>query len=154
MTSSPAMKRAAVGVLALGAYLEVVEWANLYPWNDIRSGNGQATLDYAIAAIILVLFVVLWRGGRIAGVVATALMGLWGWLQIQTWWLPYFTGASPGWKKVYARWFSGTTQILPVWADHLPPDANHFALNLLLLLAFVLCAIATVGEFRRRGRTA
>ncbi len=31
------------GILFL--YYQVIEWVNLFPWNDIRRGNGQASLD-------------------------------------------------------------------------------------------------------------
>ncbi len=61
MQSKPGLiqcRRAAMAVLALGAYLEAMEWISLYPWNNIRGGNGQETLDYIIAGLCLCW----WRG--------------------------------------------------------------------------------------------
>ena len=150
--SSPWHRRAAVAVLVAGLYMEAVEWIDLYPWNDIRHGNGQATLDYAIAAVVLAQFLWLLRGDRAGALVAVALMGLWSWLQIATWWLPYFAGVSPGWAKVYAKWFAGTTQILPTWPNHLPPDANHLTLDLLIFSAFLSSLAALIASFAARRR--
>lgn len=142
-------RRAAIAVALLGIYLEAVEWIDLYSWNDIRHGNGQDATDYIIAAVIAVLAIWLWIGGRIPALLSTALIGFWGYLQITTWWIPYFAGASPGWKKVYAKWFAGCTQILPATPDHLPPDANHLVLHILIAVAFVLSVSAAIASFRR-----
>ncbi|MDE1986862.1 MAG: hypothetical protein KGJ53_00575 [Alphaproteobacteria bacterium] len=86
---------AAIGVLALGVYIEAMEWIDLYPWNNIRGGNGQEMLDYIIAGVVVALAAWLWRGGRIPALVSAALTGAWTWLQISTWWLPYIEGATP-----------------------------------------------------------
>jgi hypothetical protein len=150
-------RRAALALLALGVYLEAMEWIDLYPWNNIRGGNGQATLDFIIAGIVAAQVAWLWWGGRIPALLATVLVGLWGYLQVATWWVPYFEGASPGWKKVYAKWFAGSTQILPATADRLPPDANHLVLQVFVLIAFLLSAIAVFAAFsgvkRRQANT-
>lgn len=143
-------RRAAVALVALGVYLEAVEWIDLSPWNNIRGGNGQETLDCALAAIFAALAAWLWFGGRVPALLSTALMGLWGWLQIGTWWIPYVKGASPEWSRTYAKWFAGATQILPSTPGHLPPDANHLILHVLIAIAFVLSAIAAAASFRRR----
>ena len=143
----PQCRRAALAVLALGIYLEAMEWIDFYPWNNIRAGNGQATLDVVIAGVLSILIAWLWWGGRIPALLSAGLIGLWGYFQIVTWWIPYIEGASSGWKKVYAKWFAGSTQILPASPDHLPPDANHFVLQLFVLLAFLLSASAAVAAF-------
>lgn len=148
MPATHESRRAAIAVLALGLYLEAMEWIDLYPWNNIRGGNGQETLDYILAGIFAVLAILLWRGGRIAALIALAFVALWGWLQISTWWIPYFAGASADWKKTYAQWFAECTQLLPATPDRLPPDANHLVLQALVLIAFVACALAAVRAFR------
>ncbi|HWA03471.1 MAG TPA: hypothetical protein VG819_08080 [Rhizomicrobium sp.] len=144
-------RRAAIAMLVLGLYLEAMEWIDLYSWNNIRGGNGQESLDYILAGIFAVLVILLWRGGRIAALLALAFTALWGWLQISTWWIPYIQGASPGWKKTYAHWFAECVQILPATPDRLPPDANHVVLQVLVLIAFVASAIAAVSAFRDRS---
>jgi hypothetical protein len=40
---------------ALLAYYEAIEWINIFPWNDIRKGNGQARLDWIVTAVVIVL---------------------------------------------------------------------------------------------------
>ena len=57
---------------------------------------------------------------------------VWLGLQLWTWRPPYLFGASEHWSQVYARAFARSTPILPRWANHLPPDALHFVLQLLL----------------------
>ncbi|HTQ12955.1 MAG TPA: hypothetical protein VMH86_03695 [Rhizomicrobium sp.] len=154
MTALKACRRAAAALLALGIYLEAMEWIDLYPWNNIRGGNGQQTLDYAIAAVVAALAAWLWRGGRIPALLALAFAGFWGWLQVTTWWIPYIAGASPQWQRVYDKWFGGCIQILPAAPGHPPPDANHLVLDLLVAAAFVTAAQAAVAAFRdgaRRG---
>jgi len=44
----------------LFAYYQIIEWVNLFPWNDIRRGNGQATLDLIVAAVLGIFIVATW----------------------------------------------------------------------------------------------
>lgn len=148
--ATKACRRAALAVLTLGLYLEATEWIDLYPWNNIRSGNGQETLDYVVGAILLVLVILLWRSVRLAAPLSAVLIGYWGWLEFSTWWIPYFRGASAGWEKTYAKWFAGSVQFLPSSPGHLPPDANHLVLQLLLVIVVLLSAIAAVKSFLPR----
>lgn len=130
-----AYRRAAIAVLALGAYLQFVEWVDLFPWNDIRRGNGQETLDLALAGATVLLCGWLWTRSRLSAIVSSLALAGWAVLQIKTWWIPYFAGASESWKKIYAAWFDETVSILPRTADRLPPDANHIVLHVLILIA-------------------
>ena len=147
-----ANRRAAIAVAALGVYLQAVEWLDLFPWNDIRHGNGQATLDLAMAAATLGLVSTLWisRGPWPAWLAVAALV-VWGGLQALTWWPSYVFGASPGWRRVYARWFADTVQALPGDSAHLPPDANHLVLQLLILAALG-ASLAAAWPRRADGR--
>ncbi|MGH6871937.1 MAG: hypothetical protein ACREHE_10570 [Rhizomicrobium sp.] len=144
-------RRAAAALLALGIYLEAMEWIDLYPWNNIRGGNGQETLDYVIAGVVIALVAWLWRGGRIPALLALAFATFWSWLQLTTWWIPYIEGASPQWQRIYAKWFAGCTQILPATPGHLPPDANHVVLDVLVAIAFVTAVHAAIAAFRTRA---
>ena len=138
---------AAIGVATVGAYLQLVEWVDLFPWNDIRRGNGQETLDYILAGVTVFTCIWLWLGGRLAAIVASIALAVWAALQAFTWWIPYFTGASETWKRVYSLWFSQTVSVLPRSPDRLPPDANHLVLQFLILVALTLCLRAA---FRRK----
>jgi len=133
----------------LFAYYQLIEWVDLFPWNDIRRGNGQATLDLVVAGIMLVLILVTIRRVWWAMGIASALYGLWLYLQIQSWWLPYLQGASPGWKRVYGRFFGETVKFLPTVGDHLAPDACHIVLQLLIVSALVTTGLAVLSGLRR-----
>jgi len=43
--------------ILLLVYLEVVEWIDLFPWNNIRQGNDQAALHIALGAVMAILIV-------------------------------------------------------------------------------------------------
>ena len=112
--------------IALLAYLQVIEWVNLFPRNDIRRGNGQAGLDIAIGIVMIAAILATIYRLRIVMAIATTLYAIWLWLQIDGWWISYIRGASPAWKRTYARFFSQTVQVLPLDADHLPPRRLSF----------------------------
>ncbi len=134
----------------LGVYLQLVEWVDLGPWNTFVDGsNGQEQVDLLLGVLTIVLVVSLWRGGRVATLGAVAATGAWAALQIATWWVPYYQGAAPAWQRTYARWFADNVQVLPGDATHLPPDANHLVLHILIAVAFVLSLLAARAA---RGR--
>lgn len=151
MTAWPAHRLAAVAVLALGVYLQVVEWVDLRPWNDIRQGNGQEMLDLLMAAASGVLTGALWVSRVWAPLLTTMALSMWAWLQAMTWWAPYLQGAPPGWQDIYGRWFEDTVHVLPRDATHLPPDANHLTLHLLIVAAL---ALSVAAAWRGVGRNA
>lgn len=134
--------------IALLVYLEVIEWVNLFPWNDIRRGNGQAGLDIAIGLVMIAAILATTRRLRTVMAIATTLYAIWLWLQIDGWWISYIQGASPAWKRTYARFFSQTIQVLPINGDHLPPDACHLVLQLLIVVALATTGLATISLWR------
>jgi hypothetical protein len=134
---------------ALFGYYQIIEWVNLFPWNDIRRGNGQASLDLIVAAVLSILILVTWFRLRWLMVVAVGLYGLWAWLQIDSWWLPYFQGASPAWKRTYERFFAETIRFLPSDGMHLAPDACHITLQALIVAAFLATSVAALQLFLR-----
>jgi hypothetical protein len=139
---------AVLAQIALLLYLETVEWVDLYPWNDIRSGNGQAGLDLFLGAALAFGAVATWRRWRLPMVVALAGISIWTILRIMTWWIPYFRGASPAWQRVYTHNFAATTHLFAPQGIHLPPDANHLVLQVLLAAALVSLA----GALRRQTK--
>lgn len=137
----------------LFAYYQIIEWVNLFPWNDIRRGNGQASLDLIVAGVLGILIMSTWRRLRWVMAVGVGLYGLWAWLQIDSWWVPYFRGASPSWKRTHDRFFGETIKFLPSDGVHLPPDACHVMLQVLILAALITSALAVFQLFStpRRG---
>ena len=144
-----ANRHAAAAVLLLGSYLQLVEWVDFFPRNDVRRGNGQGSLDLILGAATIALAGSLWLGRRWAAVVATLSLSAWAWLQALSWWIPYFRGPSAGWRRTYERWFDETLQVLPRDANHLPPDANHLVLQFPIVLALAVAIVAVVRGFRR-----
>ncbi|WP_334165363.1 hypothetical protein [Phenylobacterium sp.] len=138
----PAHRLAAAAVLVLGIYLQVVAWVDLYPWNDVRRSDGQETLDVLAAAATGVLTGALWVSRVWAPLLSAMALSMWAWLQAMTWWAPYFAGAPPGWQAVYGLWFENTVHVLPRDARHLPPDANHLTLHLLIVAALAASLLA------------
>lgn len=147
------MRAAALSVMILGGYLQLVEWVDMFPWNNIRNGNGQEMLDIAMGITTLILATLLWRGWRAAALVSALAIAFWAWLQIQSWWIPYFQGATQGWERHYEHWFGETVSWLPRSDRHLPPDANHLVLHVLIVIALVACVRAAIAS-RVGGRLA
>jgi hypothetical protein len=129
-------------------YLQAIEWLNLSPWNDVRGGNGQEGLDIALGGFMLLALIATWRRWWPGMLVAALGYGVWLWLQLTTFWVPYVGGASPRWQAIHARHFSQTIQWLPRWDTHLPPDASHFVLQLILAVALFATAAATLQRAR------
>ncbi len=137
-----------VSQIGLLVYLELIEWVNLFPWNDVRGGNGQGKLDIAIGIVMLAAIWATARRVRFVMALATMLYSFWLWLQIDSWWISYVRGASPEWQRVYERYFSKTVHILPAAGNRLPPDACHLVLQILIVLALVTTAAATFSLWR------
>lgn len=135
---------------ALLIYLQVIEWVDLYPWNDIRGGNSQEALDIALGVFMLLALAATWRRWWPGLLVAVLVYLAWMYLQITTFWVPYVVGAAPRWQQIHAANFSETVQWFPRWDNHLPPDASHFVLQLVLLVALVMTAIALRQGYRER----
>jgi hypothetical protein len=73
---------------------------------------------------------------------------VWLGLQIKSWWVPYLFGAAPEWQLTYERTFSQSYKFLPTYGSHLPPDAMHAVLQLLLVAATLTGLIAAAKGFR------
>jgi hypothetical protein len=128
--------------LVLLAYLQFIEWVDVFPWNDIRRGNGQEMLDIGIGIAMLGFIFATWRRWRAGIILSVLFYGAWLGLQIQTFWIPYVFGASERWARIHARNFAETVQWLPSEGNHLPPDASHFVLQLLLVVTLIVMLLA------------
>jgi hypothetical protein len=125
--------------LVAAGYLQLVEWVDLFPWNDLSKGNGQEKLDIAILAaqvLIATWFVRQRLSLMMAGWMAYA---VWLYLQIDSWWRPYLSGnrvVGPNW------YFAKTYKFLPQIDARPTPDADHIVLQLLLVVVLITGGVA------------
>jgi hypothetical protein len=147
---SRALRRAIAWQMVLATYMQAVSWIPLGRWNyqpccptglvQLQRGalDGADIVGYAAFLLPLVSF---WLGARRAWlsprVIALTAYAVWLGLQLFTWWPPYLLGASERWQAVYARAFAESTHVLPRWGTHLPPDAMHLVLQILLVAVVV-----------------
>src|SRR5258707_9516892 len=89
------LKWALISQAALAVYLQVVEWIPLGRWNNITNGNGQELLDIMIAVLQMVILLFYWKRWRWSMLCGIVLYGFWFYLEVCSWWIPYFRGASP-----------------------------------------------------------
>ncbi len=135
----------------LGFYLQIVEWVNLFPWNDLSHGNGQAGFDIALGFVQLLIILASAKHVRWLMSTGIGFYLIWLGLQIDGWWVPYLWGATQGQKKGYLYWFGRTYKFLPAIDGHPVPDANHVVLQILVLAALIATA-AAYFELRRESK--
>jgi hypothetical protein len=145
--------------IGLAAYMQLISWFPLGRWNyqpccppgleALRRGI-LTPADVLGAAAFLLPVTLFWLGTRSewrwAMWLAVLATTVWLGLQLVTWWPPYLFGASDRWSQVYARAFAESTPILPRWGNHLPPDAAHFSLQVLLVGTVVTGALALLQQ--------
>lgn len=142
----------AQAILAL--YFQVIQWLPLGNWNyqpgftpfGVEVIHGRATLqDVFLMTAFFAPFVVFLfaysKGLRWLMWIGTFGYAIWLALQIKTWWVAYAFGASDSWVRVYQRVFSHSTQLLPSFGRHLPPDGMHLVLQVLLTSVVVLAVV-------------
>jgi hypothetical protein len=150
--------------IGLAAYMQLISWVPLGRWNyqpccptglELLRRGDLSLGDVAGTAAFLLPVLLFWLGARweSRGAMWLALLAtaVWLGLQLWTWWPPYLFGASDRWSEVYARAFAQATPILPRWGRHLPPDAMHFVLQL-LLAGCVASGIMAITRQSRRTR--
>jgi hypothetical protein len=125
--------------LACAAYLQLVEWVDLFPWNDLSKGNMQEKLDFVILAAQILIAFCFARGWVWLMGLGWAAYATWLYLQVDTWWRPYLFGG----RTVGPNWyFAKTYKFLPQIDARPTPDANHTVLQLLLVVVLVAGAVA------------
>lgn len=156
--------------IALAVYMQLISWIPLGRWNYqpccaaglqlLRQGKLSWSDGVGTSAFVLPLMS-FWAGMRWQRrwMMWFSLLAITIWLGLQlwTWWPPYVFGASPRWADVYARAFAGSTRILPRRGSHLPPDAMHVVLQILLAGAAATGMTPLLRQRKRRepssGRT-
>jgi hypothetical protein len=141
--------------LALAFYFQLIQWVPLGAWN-FQPGSVPLVLqaihgDLDVSSFLIVgafmipaiLFFLGYRK-RWSLLIWISLISnlVWLVLQIQTWWIGYIFGASESWASTYERVFSHSTKLLPSFGRHLAPDAMHFVLQILLLVALITTSVA------------
>lgn len=132
--------------IALALYMQVISWIPLGRWNyqpccptgfELLRRGDLAASDAAGAAAFVLPAAFFWvgarRGWRWAMGLSLLATAIWLVLQLVSWWPPYLFGASERWSVTYERAFAQATQVLPRWGRHLPPDAAHLVLQILLI---------------------
>ena len=74
---------------------------------------------------------------------------VWMALQIKSWWVPYALGATDSQVERYQKVFGHTTQLLPSFGRHLPPDGMHLVLQILLAVVLVSALIGLLKAPRQ-----
>jgi hypothetical protein len=82
------------------------------------------------------------------------LYGFWLYVQIGSWWVPYFRGVSPQFMRFYEHWFGNTYKFLPPIDGHPVPDAEHTVIAALLVTVLTFSAIAICKSFRSYSKEA
>lgn len=122
--------------LLLFAYQLVLDWVNLFPWNDLAAKSARTralefVLNYSPLLLIAYAF---WRPSRVSELYG--LLGSVAYLlgHLNAWWRPYLLGATPREQAEYQAQFARTHKFLPARRDHPVPDAAHIGVGLLCLL--------------------
>jgi hypothetical protein len=150
---------AAQAILAL--YFQVIQWFSLSQWNFqpqfrpfvTQVARGEATpAELLFLAAFTLPFLLFWFAcaRQIRWLMWVGVAGYSAWLamQVKSWWVPYAFGASDAWLAVHRRVFSHSTQVLPSFGRHVPPDGMHLVLQLLLAIV-VVSAIAGLRKTAR-----
>ena len=137
----------------LFVYYAIDRWVPLGAWNGAFGfpvENDQAILDVIVLAVLIGLFAAVRYEVWPAMILGTALLGLWCYFHLTTWWWPFLRGAvTPGELRFHEQ-FLANVQLLPRVGDHVPPDGEHLVIDVLVLPATVFTLIATIYRLHHR----
>jgi hypothetical protein len=136
--------------IALVAYWLALEVVDAFPWNDLRVRAWDYSPRYEIAVNVFQLlgYTALFA----TGIRLLALLSVLGYaaylgLQIWTWWLPYFQGASPEFQEQYTQNYALTLKLVPAAMPYPAPDAQHIVLQALTAIVLIVSAV-TLAKMR------
>ena len=148
----------------LAAYLWLIAAVPLGNWNKqfgqylltallqgrhIEPGDAGFLIFVMLPAILAILA---WRRRSLWLLISALLWDLiWLAMQVQSWWIPYAFGTNRQWQLQYAK--GPDTRILPSFGNHVAPDAIHFLITVLLVVA-MSTGIAALRQLRSNGRPA
>jgi len=126
--------------LALAVYLFIIDWVDLFPWNNVRAVPARQKLLLSLANYLL-LFFIAWAyliGIQVLMVSAFMLIIVcYGIFYIVSWWVPYFFGLSEKQQRAYEQKFAGTVTILPRIGKHPVPNVERMIAGGLIALMLV-----------------
>ena len=149
----------AQAILAL--YFQVIQWLPLGSWNyqpehsgltpfsnlplSVLAVQGRLTAQAALLVIGCVLpFAIFWfayfRGLRWLMWMQVGFYSVWMAVEM-SWWVLYAIGRSDSEVQRYQRIFGLSTQLLPSFGRHLPPDGVHLVLHILLAAVLVSAVV-------------
>ena len=131
--------------LLLVAYWLMIEVVDLSPWNDIAAGPAADALRARIALTILPLIAltaIFAFGLQTLGMISIAGYAICLAVQLWAWWKPYAWGANAEQQAAHAASTARTLKILPAYGTHLPPDAQHIVLHVLIAVTLLVTAMA------------
>jgi hypothetical protein len=141
--------RAAVAVTVLFLYYEIYRWVPLGRWNwqfTWPVNNDQFYSDIVIGFLLVWIARSFARVRRVSMWIGTFLLALWTVVHLFDWWIRYAKNAPANHGRF--SFYSQRTQILPVIADHYPPDAGHAILDFLLFPTVALALMASIASLR------
>ena len=125
--------------VACGLGNQVLSVSGYQPLGVLALEGRLNWLDALYCATFTIPFWLFWlaysRGLRWLMCVQVSGYSIWLALQIKSWWVPYVLGANDAQVEQYEKVFGEATMLLPSFGRHLPPDAMHFVLQLLLIAA-------------------
>ncbi|MFB7305157.1 hypothetical protein [Heyndrickxia sporothermodurans] len=124
-------------------YQMVIDFVNLYPFNDIHSRDKRLRKyevlgNYPPLVVIAVCFFsnsVIWHW---VGFIMTSIIMV---MHLFAWWIPYFTGFPNQVRRDYEKYFSKTFKFLPAIKKHIISDAEHVGVGVLLSATLVVQSI-------------
>lgn len=136
------MTVAILSKILLLTYYQIVEWVDLFPWNNLSTAHNQRSVSLALGSLQLVFLYgfmsqIEWLMGTGLGAYL-----LWMVFQVANWWVPYFRGASERHMQLYSEIFGKTYKFLPAIGNHPVPDTNHIILHFLLLTVIISASLA------------
>lgn len=131
---------AAILPLIFLVYQIVIDWIDLFPWNDVSRKSAKTKL---LELIINYFPLLLISYAYFHPAAQTILWGMIGALlylagHIRAWWIPYLFGASEKERAEYLHYFAHTYKFLPRRQDHPVPDAEHVVLGCICLLMAII----------------
>jgi hypothetical protein len=136
-------KTALVMQLLLVAYWLAIDVVDLSPWNDITAAPDALRSRIAITALPLIALTAIFALGlQTLGMITVAGHAIYLGVQLWAWWKPYAWGANAEQQAAYAAGFARTIKVLPAYGTHLPPDAQHIVLHVLMAVTLFAAAMA------------
>ncbi|MEW9529874.1 hypothetical protein [Microbispora sp. NPDC049125] len=135
---------ALVTPLVLVAYLLVIDWVPLFPFNDlevqsVRERVGAGAANYPVILAISV------AAALDAGVVALVLACLTMAGHLVNWWLPYFGVSFAAQRETYRREYARTWKVLPTEGRAVVIDVQHMVVGVMTVVMLVAVAVTTLG---------